>query len=520
MLVDGGGTNSSSNSSPNGVSPKNINISSLVGKSHISTSPLPSQEPSPVKKPLTIERGRTLLDSSINEKDNLILTPSLIDVEARLANTPPHVLIRSISSLSQQSIRPRTPDPESNEGVGGVPAMRKGILLQARDRLFSRWKERYFVLTKDYLACFRRGTTKYSEMGSFIFKVNLATVDAVGWEDRRGGPVLALSLPREGKMLLRAKSGLDQWYRDLREATNASRNRRNALRRGSSTTHLNHIANNNSHHSPLFKNGSNLQFSLSDSTPEIVQLCESVCKDTSPGPARNISRPNRFSLVSNMDAGSCEGDHITPPSSVTSSNKFSSSTSSTSGSGGSSSLASSPSLRGSTGAWPRPPSPLRGPSSSAAEGTPRSRFSLYEGPRDLACSTAKARHSVCVEPRGLHADLTSAFRRRPLASDALRGSRSSLLCLHPRNPLLDLLEGIPSSTTSSPKIQSGVALASPAKSEPPLTPSSKGINTPPSPSQLCPRPRAHSTSVTPQKGIANLRSRTNLAIFRHSAVFN
>lgn len=65
---------------------------------------------------------------------------------------------------------------QSSESLGGVPAMRKGILLQARDRLFSRWKERFFVLTKDYLACFRRGTTKYSEMGSFIFKVSSSIV--------------------------------------------------------------------------------------------------------------------------------------------------------------------------------------------------------------------------------------------------------------------------------------------------------------------------------------------------------
>lgn len=57
------------------------------------------------------------------------------------------------------------------DGIVSVPALRKGVLLQARDRLFSRWKERYFVLTRDYLACFRRGSTKYSEMGSFIFKV-------------------------------------------------------------------------------------------------------------------------------------------------------------------------------------------------------------------------------------------------------------------------------------------------------------------------------------------------------------
>jgi len=51
-------------------------------------------------------------------------------------------------------------------------AIRKGLLWQQRDRLFSRWKERFFVLTADYLQCFRRaGTTKITEMGAFVFKV-------------------------------------------------------------------------------------------------------------------------------------------------------------------------------------------------------------------------------------------------------------------------------------------------------------------------------------------------------------
>lgn len=76
-------------------------------------------------------------------------------------------------------------------------------------------------------------------------QVNLASVECVEWQDRRGGPALALALPREGRVLLRAKSGLDQWYRLLLEATNASRHRRNVLRRGTSTTHLNNTTNNN-----------------------------------------------------------------------------------------------------------------------------------------------------------------------------------------------------------------------------------------------------------------------------------
>ncbi len=52
--------------------------------------------------------------------------------------------------------------------------IKKGLLWQQRDRFFSRWKERYFVLTKDYLACFKKGSkVGMSEMGSFIYKVTL-----------------------------------------------------------------------------------------------------------------------------------------------------------------------------------------------------------------------------------------------------------------------------------------------------------------------------------------------------------
>jgi len=62
-------------------------------------------------------------------------------------------------------------------GTGGreMHAIKKGLLWQQRDRIFSRWKERYFILTRDYLHCFKRssgsGADKISEMGQFIFKV-------------------------------------------------------------------------------------------------------------------------------------------------------------------------------------------------------------------------------------------------------------------------------------------------------------------------------------------------------------
>ena len=54
--------------------------------------------------------------------------------------------------------------------------VRKGLLWQQRDKIFSRWKERFFILTKDYLQCFKRGTSRITEMGPFMFKVRLSEV--------------------------------------------------------------------------------------------------------------------------------------------------------------------------------------------------------------------------------------------------------------------------------------------------------------------------------------------------------
>jgi hypothetical protein len=61
--------------------------------------------------------------------------------------------------------QPTTPVVE-DEGT-----MKKGLLWQQRDKLFSRWKERYFILTKDYFHCFKKGSSRITEMGGFIFKV-------------------------------------------------------------------------------------------------------------------------------------------------------------------------------------------------------------------------------------------------------------------------------------------------------------------------------------------------------------
>ena len=57
--------------------------------------------------------------------------------------------------------------------------IRKGLLWQQRDKIFSRWKERFFILTQDYLQCFRKGTSRITEMGGFIFKLRLSEVQKI-----------------------------------------------------------------------------------------------------------------------------------------------------------------------------------------------------------------------------------------------------------------------------------------------------------------------------------------------------
>ena len=51
------------------------------------------------------------------------------------------------------------------------------MLWVQRERIFSRWKERFLVLTKDYLQCYKRGSAplQHTEMGHFLFQVGSNT---------------------------------------------------------------------------------------------------------------------------------------------------------------------------------------------------------------------------------------------------------------------------------------------------------------------------------------------------------
>ena len=53
----------------------------------------------------------------------------------------------------------------------GDTLVRKGLMWVQQDKLFSRWKERFIILTTGYLQIFKKGATRFSDMGTFINKV-------------------------------------------------------------------------------------------------------------------------------------------------------------------------------------------------------------------------------------------------------------------------------------------------------------------------------------------------------------
>ncbi|XP_055316191.1 putative uncharacterized protein DDB_G0286901 isoform X2 [Sitodiplosis mosellana] len=162
------------------------------------------------------------------------------------------------------------------DSMSSGPVVKRGLLWQQRDRIFSRWKERYFVLTKDYLNCFKRASgsvnERISDMGQFIFKIKLVDVEKVEWLNRRSYSAISLFLGREGRVLLRTDNGLEDWFELLEECTLISKERRHALRitqgprSRASLAALPYHSSFQTSHSSL---GATYNFQLCDSVPDL-----------------------------------------------------------------------------------------------------------------------------------------------------------------------------------------------------------------------------------------------------------
>jgi len=91
----------------------------------------------------------------------------------------------------------------------------KGLLWVQQDKLFSKWKERFIVLTSHYLQFFKKASSRISEMGAFIMKVKLSDMSSVSLEDRRGYLTLVIFCQKEGRLVVRKTEGIREWHNCL-----------------------------------------------------------------------------------------------------------------------------------------------------------------------------------------------------------------------------------------------------------------------------------------------------------------
>jgi len=99
----------------------------------------------------------------------------------------------------------------------GDNLVRKGLMWVQQDKLFSRWKERFIILTTGYLQIFKKGTSRISDMGTFVSKIRLSDVDSVTLEDRRGYLTLVITSLRDVKLLLRKTEGIKDWQQSVEQ---------------------------------------------------------------------------------------------------------------------------------------------------------------------------------------------------------------------------------------------------------------------------------------------------------------
>jgi len=109
--------------------------------------------------------------------------------------------------------------------------VKKGLMWIQQDKLFSRWKERFIILTNGYLQIFKKGATRFSDMGTFISKIKLSGIGSIALEDKRGYLTLLLttSFPQEGKLLLRKTEGLKDWHDSVVSCCQKERQKKSSL---------------------------------------------------------------------------------------------------------------------------------------------------------------------------------------------------------------------------------------------------------------------------------------------------
>jgi len=124
--------------------------------------------------------------------DNMMTTSAMSSQVTKVAKLDPLPLLPSRRMMLEDKRGPIDgPEISVNKGndqlmsfneiaEGSISTIKKGTLWQQQNftkfhqRLFNRWKKRYFILTTHYLVCFSKSSSKLgrSEMGKFLYKVS------------------------------------------------------------------------------------------------------------------------------------------------------------------------------------------------------------------------------------------------------------------------------------------------------------------------------------------------------------
>jgi len=118
----------------------------------------------------------------------------------------------SITDNSEQSIA----SPGLSPGLlASDTCIRKGVMWVQQEKLFSRWKERFIILTPSYLHIFKKSTSRLSDMGTFVNKIRLSETENLSIEERKGYLTLVLVTARDSRLLLRKTEGIRDWQRSI-----------------------------------------------------------------------------------------------------------------------------------------------------------------------------------------------------------------------------------------------------------------------------------------------------------------
>lgn len=175
---------------------------------------LSSSENSAFSGSFTIHRAQ--LEATLHPRLHNKMPPSIESPPMGLPALPP---IPDISLVSEST------------------SIKKGVLWEQQQNrfFFNRWKERFFILTTDYLSCFKKAPRKavgMSEMGSFVYKINLNEIKTLTWVDKKKNGVIGVQLANTVIFLWNTLEGqLDEWMSVLQESTNKTKVRRETLRK-------------------------------------------------------------------------------------------------------------------------------------------------------------------------------------------------------------------------------------------------------------------------------------------------